>query len=675
MAITPINTGASAPLQTPVAEGDAQVRRGGSLDRQPPPVSEHPALTSRRTDSMPRPGSESAERLRLPLEAFRTLTSQTPSSPIAEDRPQRILTTQPTFKDGIGETSAQKQKGKAQLVDPPLLDTKERSTRFTPETSASIDNGAHVTAGIGERRSGRATVPSTHSHRSHTSRTSRPSHPSPTVSQGGSSGSSHISSAGIGERRPPRSVQSFRDPATGSQQHTPFESQRFSFPPSGELQMAGVQGPQPFPIFWSASGSSPDTSGAGSPPRAANWRTTIANLARTVGQQAVQTASVVTVLQPNARLLKAAAGHLAHQAIAVGIPTFAREMLAQGLMAGLHRASPQAAVGLQAGMMVMNITLQVVRERREARDPNEAARAFHSLSADQWEQSSPQLQEAMRNTQATHSRLLTVLQTVSAGVNLIAGGANVRSGDATAAIQRVATDVKTAVYTTMRDSLQASFRMVGIEGETHGLGGAHLTTAIATYAAVQVTAGYVGQALVAGAAPEASTATKVLNGLVSPAAAGMSTAAAWGTAATVAGVKAAVNTVVEAIDWYQRTQHEANQGGARQAVAPRINSAPEHRDYGRLLDHLPGRMAVINTANAVVGGVGYLARNSSAAVQALIGNAGSAAVSALTDYSVSNTWQAAAAVRAATSPPPPEPNGAAGRGGPTSPPPLPEQNA
>jgi hypothetical protein len=173
------------------------------------------------------------------------------------------------------------------------------------------------------------------------------------------------------------------------------------------------------------------------------------------------------------------------------------------------------------------------------------------------------------------------------------------------------------------NSLQASFRMVGIVGETHGLSGPHLATAIATYAGVQVAGGYASQALVAGAAPEASTATSVLNGLTSPAAAGMSVAAAWGTAATVAGVKAAVNTVVESIDWFQRAQHEANQGGARQELAPRINSAPEHRDYGRLLDQMPGRLAVINTTNAVVGAASYFARHSSAALQSLIGNVGS----------------------------------------------------
>jgi len=390
--------------------------------------------------------------------------------------------------------------------------------------------------------------------------------------------------------------------------------------------------------------------------RPANWRNAISDLAQMAAQQAVQTASVVTVLQPNTRLLTAAAGHLAHQAVSVGIPTVAREMLAQGLMVGLHGAAPQVAIGLQAGMMVLSVGLQVVRERREARDPNEAARGFHSLSPEQWAQSSPQEQAAMRDTQARHSRLLTVLQVASSAVNLGLGVANVRSGDASAAIQRVATDVKTAVYTTMRDSLQASFRMVGIAGETYGLGGAHLANAIATYAAAQVTAGYVGQALVAGAAPGASAATNVLNGLTSPAAAGMSTAAAWGTAATVAGVKAAVNTVVEAIDWFQRSQQEANQGGARQELAPRINTAPEHRDYGRLLDQTPGRMALVNTINSALGAAGHVARNSSAAVQSLIGNVGAAAVGALVDYSVSNTFQAAAAVRAATSPPPPEPS-------------------
>jgi hypothetical protein len=633
--VTPVNSVRSTPIQSFQGEEDAQVRRGGSLDRQPP-ASQHSALTPRRTDSMPHPGTE-LERPRQPLEAFQASSSQVTSSP------QRILMSQLTFKDGIGaSSSSQKPHGKPQAAEPPLLENKERSDQFTAETSVQLDKGPLVSAGIGEHRSKRTSTPSVHSHRSRRSQTSQP------LSQGGSS-SGHVSSAGIGERRP---THSFRDSTTGSQLPTPFQSERFTFPPSGELQMTGVD-PLTFPVF-GTSESSRASSGANSPPRAATWRDTVAALARTVGQQAVQTISVGTVLQPNSRLLTAAAGHLAHQAISVGIPTFAREMLAQGLMAGLHRASPQVAVGLQVGMLVLNVTLQVVRERREGRNPEEAGRAFHSLSAEQWAQASPQERDAMQETQAKHSRLLSVLQVVSSAVNLGLGVANARSGDATAAIQRATTDVKTAAYTTMRDALQASFRMVGIAGETHGLSGAHLTTAIATYAAVQVTAGYAGQALVAGAAPEAATATSVLNGLTSPAAAGMSMAAAWGTAATVAGVKAAVNTVVEAIDWYQRTQHEANQGGARQELNPRINTAPENRDYGRLLDHTPGRMAVINTANAVVGAAGYLARKSSTALQSLIGNAGSAAVSALTDYSVSNTWQAAAAVRAATSQPAPE---------------------
>jgi hypothetical protein len=129
----------------------------------------------------------------------------------------------------------------------------------------------------------------------------------------------------------------------------------------------------------------------------------------------------------------------------------------------------------------------------------------------------------------------------------------------------------------------------------------------------------------------------------------MSTAAAWGTAVTAAGTKAALNTVVEAIDWFQRTQHEANQGGTVQQLAPRINIAPEHRDYGRLLDHMPGRLAVINSINAATGLAGHFASNSSAALQSLIGNAGSAVVTFLTDYSLSSTFQADAAVRAATS--------------------------
>lgn len=547
-----------------------------------------------------------------------------------------------------GETSAPKgkDKGKAPASD---ISLQPRTGAGSGGHTLEILTESNVAAGIGERRPLQL-----HSGRS---QASHPSHRQPHLTSGESSGSSHVSTAGIGEKRPrsrPSSrpttrepspepsrelsrtqspPQSFRfdptriDPATGSVIHSPRESRQHAphAPPSQAFETPS------------------------------NWRTQIADLARMAGQQLAQTADVATMVQPNGRLLAAAAGHLAHQAVSVGIPTFAREMLAAGLSAGLHAAAPQVAIGLQAGMMALGVTLQVVRERRESRDPDEAARGFHSLSAEQWAQSSPQQQDTMRQTQARHSRMFTALQVAASSLNLGLTVSNVRNGEATTAIARVATDVKTAVYTTMRDALQASFRMVGIQGETNGLGGAHLTTAVAAYAAVQLTAGYAGQALATLAAPGSATASNVLNGVLTPQEAGLSLGAAWGTAATVAGVRAALNTVVEAVDWFQRTQLEATQGGTRQELAPRINTAPENRDYGRLLDHMPARMALINTINSVVGAASYFARNAPDAVESLIGNVGSAGVNAMLDYSVTNTWQAAAAVRASTSASPPVP--------------------
>jgi hypothetical protein len=719
MATSPITSGSSTPVNTSLTDEGKEVRRGGSLDRQPRQAPAHEALLSRGgTESMRLPGAgESTERPRRPLDALKTATSQESSSTSKTEEPkakptehplqssgtgrQPVLTRELTFSDNLlDKANTSKLQGKKLSDEGPLLETGERSHRFDTESTASKSSGAFkniVLEGNISKRQGKRPVGEdqllkteerskqfdTHSTSSKdggghlvggggedvrrpSQRSFGPENKSVTASQTGSSGSSRrMSSAGVGERRP---THSFRDPTTGSQPHTPWQSERFSFPSSGEQQMTGVIA-QALPLFGTPPESSRGSSGSGSPPRAATWRETVSALARTVGQQAVQTASVGTVLQPNSRLLKAAAGHLAHQAVSVGIPTFAREMLAQGLMVGLHRASPQLAVGMQAGMMVMNITLQVVRERREARVPDEAARGFHALSAEQWGQSSHQDQNAMRETQTKHSRLLTVLQVASSAVNLGLGIANVRSGDASSAIQRVATDVKTAVYATMRDALQASFSMVGIEGTTHGTSGPHLTAAIATYAGVQAASNYVSDAMLAAIAPERSTATAVLNGVLSPAVAGMSTSAAWGTALTVAGAKAALNTVVEAIDWFQRTQHEASQGGTIQRLDPLIPGFPrtqpevsqggtvdappitekKDHDYGRLLDHTPGRMAIINSINAASGLAGHFAQNSSDALKSLIGNVGSATVTFLTDYTISNTWQADSAVRAATS--------------------------
>jgi hypothetical protein len=716
MAITPVTSGSSTPVPTPVTDEGAQVRRGGSLDLRPQQAQVHEALVSRRTDSMPHlaGAGESAERPRLNLDTLKTSTPQTPQRPpstsadgaspreltsqltfkhgvpdvttppqslppiqttvqVAEplakhsptsgaststgDASPRVLMSFPTFKDGVGEASTPTQslppvRSTAQSPEHPtqhlLRDTNERSHRFSVGPSTPSEPGRHLSAGAGEPRpSGRSSVPSS----------PRVSTPMSRISaRGDSSSSGHISSAGVGERRPSGRVSNF----SGSQLPSPMLSQRFALSSSGEQQMSRLSDASMF-MNWSGSESGGPESGGlrleGAPTSTANWRAAIAELVQTVRQQAVQTASVVTVLSPPPRLLAAAAGHIAHQAVAVGIPTFAREMLAQGLMAALHTASPQAAIGLQAGMLVVNIGLQVVREQREARNPDEAARGFHALSPEQWEQSSPQQQAEMRDTQARHSRLITVLQVASSVSDLVLTGVNVRNGDATSAIQRATTGFKTGIYTTMRDTLQASFRMVGIVGDTHGTSGPHLTAAIATYAGVAGASNYVSDVLLAATAPERSTATAVLNGVLSTGAAGMSTGAAWGTAVTAAGTKAALNTVVEAIDWFQRTQHEANQGGTVQQLAPRINIAPEHRDYGRLLDHMPGRLAVINSINAATGLAGHFASNSSAALQSLIGNAGSAVVTFLTDYSLSSTFQADAAVRTATSASPESPPG------------------
>jgi hypothetical protein len=647
--------GRSARGQTAPFTHLLELARDDSLARQAF-RSAHPLLAATeseqaagRTDSIPR--SESAGIRPDALRRALTRITESPDiaatgpgqSPLIGETRRSRLQAQMSLTDIVvevptdGQTGIPRDKGKAPASEsPPLLPPGDRSDRFTFDTSSSINAGTQAhSAGIGQHRTGH--TPSGEPETSNAPPRNSARHD---VGRRDSSSSRRtVYSGGIGERRSAhRGDAPRRDPVTGSPIYTPRGSQRWQ---SGELPRTSPPG--------TSSSSSSETAQTTTATVTPNWRSAIADLARAAGQQVQQTASIATMVRPNPQLVAAAAGHLVHQAVSVGMPTFAREMLVAGLTVGLQ-GHANAVIGLQAGMMALNVTLQVVRERREAREPNEAARGFHSLSADDWNASSPQEQAAMRQTQARHSRLFTELQVAASALNLGLGIGNVRNGDVGSAISRVATDVKTTVYTTMRDALQASFRMSGIVDETLGLSGTHLTTAIATYAAVSLAGNYASQALVGSAAPQASTAANVRNGVLTPAEAGMSMAAAWGTAATVAGVKAAVNTVVEAIDWFQRTQLEAMEGGREHTLQPRINIAPEHRDYARLLDHLPARMALVNTINSVTGAAGYAARHTSAAMQSLIGNAGSVAVSAMLDYSVTNTWQAESAVRAALRP-------------------------
>lgn len=350
---------------------------------------------------------------------------------------------------------------------------------------------------------------------------------------------------------------------------------------------------------------------------------------------------------------KAFAGHAIHQTVSVGLPTFARELLAYGVMKAASTASMPVAVSAQAGVGLVNFGLQVVREIRERRNPDEAARAFHSLTPEEWQAKTPEQKEKLLATQRLASRMVTQYQVVASMGNMGLMIKGYAEGDIAAAVRPLGTEVKTTFYALSRDTLQATFRMVGHDADPApaGLAGQAMMAAAAGYAMANTATAFAGDALKGQLVPLQGDATKTLLGIPDPATGRllMSPSEAWATTAKTAAISAAMNVVAETVDWHNRTEQELRQVGARQYFdGPHITAD----DYGRLLDQSTSRAALINFLNTAASAAGLAVHNQTPGIQQLVGNGTFLALSAMSDPSIQGLWQAHGAVRANPRPTP-----------------------
>jgi hypothetical protein len=362
-------------------------------------------------------------------------------------------------------------------------------------------------------------------------------------------------------------------------------------------------------------------------------------------------------------LVGALAGHSIHQTIAVGIPTFLREMVGLGVMHAMRAESPSTAVGVQVGVGVANFLIQGMREFRELRRPDEAARAYFSLSADEWAARSPAEQDAMKLHHRRMSRAITVIQISSSVTNVALMVHNfalldpVRNPgfaghDHTDALRPLGNEVKVGVYAALRDGIQASFSMVGFKPSptatpgqefAAGMRGSAHGASAATYAAANAGSSFLSDALMGAWVPDRGTAISTLMGDTTTK---MSHAGAWLEVAKGAGVSAMANTLAETIDWFQRMQHFVNETDATQHWEPKLTGT----DYGRLLDQAPARAAAFNGIfSALTLAGGEMGKSDlPPAVQQFIGNVGLGVMIAMLDSPVTGIWQAEEAVREAT---------------------------
>lgn len=363
-----------------------------------------------------------------------------------------------------------------------------------------------------------------------------------------------------------------------------------------------------------------------------------------VGEQAghvgASAVSGLGVMGIEKKFLGATAGHLIHQTVAVGVPTFLRECMNEVLFAGLRQIPHEHAVALQVVSGTVSLCLHRVRQYREQRSPETAACGFHNLSAEQWAALPPEEKQTKMAQQRRYSDAVTTLATGGILTNIALGVAGPHIGQPELAAKLVASDIKVLAYAGARDTIQATFRMVGTEADTNGgVSGSHMNASGEFYAKVNIAANYAFSAFVPAALGDARLA---LAGQHSP----LSKHEAMNVVYHSSAIKATINTVLETSDWTNVTEQEAKEAGTSQKIDPAWKG--KRQDYMRVFDQSVARTAAINSNIAAGNALSVIGEQIglSPAATTLLSNGGSGAMAGLSYKVIGGTWQAEGAVRA-----------------------------
>lgn len=366
------------------------------------------------------------------------------------------------------------------------------------------------------------------------------------------------------------------------------------------------------------------------------------------GEEVRKQGEALSLMLPYKRVVGAVAGHLVHQSAAVGVPTFLREMAADAMLLSMRHLPPDHAVALQVAVGTFNVGLQFLRRHQEARNPEEAARGFHAITPEQWAQIPQRERHLLAVEQDKHSRMIFSIQLLASLTHIGIGAYAATSKDPALAALPTALlvgDLKAIAYAVMRDTVQASFSMVGMKNgaATEGLIGPPLTASAAAYSMI-TTVGNYGFTYLPPFTPKGILATAVLTGNSDE----LTRSEAWQARAAINAVKGAINALVHTSDWSFMTQQEANQWGAEQEWNPKLRLLDRSKhDYSRLLDATPVRLTLIAGSNAMTNTVALLTRSLPDHASTAILNMMGGAYEGLMYKTIGNTWQAQAAVRAA----------------------------
>lgn len=373
---------------------------------------------------------------------------------------------------------------------------------------------------------------------------------------------------------------------------------------------------------------------------------------RHVVQAGTSAVSGLRVMGVPPRLAGAAAGHLVHQTISTGLPTFAREMLYEALAAALRQLPQPALTAMQVTSGVTQIGLQRLRQAREQRNPEAAARGYHNLSVEQWAALPAEEKQAKMAQQRSYSDAVTTLAAAAAITNVAMSLAGPSMGRPELAAQVLATDIKALAYAGARDSIQTMLQMVNTEVPTSSARGAPLNSAAEFYAKMNLIGNYSYGAVPAGLGDARTKlaahfgderARAALAAHPSP----LSTAQAIGTVAHSSAVKAMINTLVETSDWINLTQVQANEAGTRQRFEPALNPI----DLPAALDKGIARLAAVSS-NIALGSALSMAATALHAppwLNSLLSNGGPAILAGQTYNMIVEVWDGAGEVRRAES--------------------------
>lgn len=347
----------------------------------------------------------------------------------------------------------------------------------------------------------------------------------------------------------------------------------------------------------------------------------------------------------------AVVAQLAQQAITCGGPTFMREQVSMQLFSALREKHPALAVCLQVGMSAATIWAHThVREGRmdRATEHNVGVAGHMGVSRDEFAALPADVRARKNADHQGHSRSVTRTQITAETLFAAVAVAGLATGNHDLTARLFATQMRNLVYAASRESGQATLAFTRSSGATHGVNEQNITKMACAYSAMTLAMGMAGDALAHRLLPEGQ---KISGGGVSGHDGKQLTGLALQKAiALVATVRAICNTSTELIDASLGKHFENSQVGGQQS-AQRLNAAAllPRKDYQRLLDHSPTRMAWNNSASAaslifqqVTGAHGHPA----AGVTSFLNNTVSAAAFGLMYPMINQTYQAHAKIRA-----------------------------